>query len=417
MFAEYGAVFAADVPRRNLPAQCFFQNGSDARKFQKSLDTAVVMIDGVRTELQAAAMRALLAARSEARKRDLKITPVATDSAGRTYEDTLTLWRDRVNDSLRYWLEKKRIGTAQAEAIRKAPVEKQVAEVFKLEEKGLLFGRGHKKSILGSVAAPGYSQHLLFLALDVKQHANKYVTAILARHGWFQTVRNDTPHFTYLGLGADSLAAAGLNSEHIAGREVWTVKREGGHEKSAASPRPGRKPLQVKDEKIGEDTYLLHVPSREIPATMSEDVLLPVSVKRRLGKLTREYLKRTGRRLHITSGYRTPYRQALAMYQNLHRYPLGYVLGTYVDKGAAWQIVNAYLENKGDPQKAVSRMTAIILAQTRGKRFISNHLLEAAFDIRRFGAGAADPNVLRVIVSEMGGELVWEKDHYHVEFR
>ena len=38
------------------------------------------------------------------------------------------------------------------------------------------------------------------LAFDVNEFDNPRVREILAKHGWFQTVLSDLPHFTYLGL-------------------------------------------------------------------------------------------------------------------------------------------------------------------------------------------------------------------------
>ena len=48
------------------------------------------------------------------------------------------------------------------------------------------------------------------LAFDVKENENPKVRSILARHGWFQTVSSDTPHFTFLGVTEDQLPSLGL---------------------------------------------------------------------------------------------------------------------------------------------------------------------------------------------------------------
>ena len=44
---------------------------------------------------------------------------------------------------------------------------------------------------------------------------------VLARHGWFQTVLSDLPHFTYLGLDEHELSARGLRRVEAAGQTFW----------------------------------------------------------------------------------------------------------------------------------------------------------------------------------------------------
>jgi hypothetical protein len=100
-------------------------------------------------------------------------------------------------------------------------IQKQVAQVLDWEKKGYYFSKDFSKSILYSVAAPGASQHIFMLALDVEQFASKPVRDILARHGWFQTVKSDLPHFTYLGVEESRLPALGLKSVMVSGQKFW----------------------------------------------------------------------------------------------------------------------------------------------------------------------------------------------------
>ena len=60
------------------------------------------------------------------------------------------------------------------------------------------------------------------LALDVEHFADERVRRILARHGWFQTVLSDLPHFTYLGLEEKDLPARGLRSV-ISGKQLFWI--------------------------------------------------------------------------------------------------------------------------------------------------------------------------------------------------
>ncbi|HMF55798.1 MAG TPA: hypothetical protein VK619_05530, partial [Pyrinomonadaceae bacterium] len=101
------------------------------------------------------------------------------------------------------------------------PLHDQVAQVLRLEERGIFFSRDFRKSILYSVAAPGASQHISMLALDVAEFENARVRRILAAHGWFQTVKSDMPHFTFLGLNESDLPSHGLRSVTVDSQLFW----------------------------------------------------------------------------------------------------------------------------------------------------------------------------------------------------
>ena len=100
-------------------------------------------------------------------------------------------------------------------------------EILRLEGKGLYFNMDFTKSILYSVAAPGTSQHLSMLAFDVKEFENAEVRSILARHGWFQTITSDLPHFTFLGVSESELPSLGLKKTTNSGRTFWIPQLTG----------------------------------------------------------------------------------------------------------------------------------------------------------------------------------------------
>ncbi len=109
--------------------------------------------------------------------------------------------------------------------MRALPLHDQVAEVLELEKSGIFFSKDLSKSILYSIAAPGTSQHIALLALDVTEFDNPRVREILAKHGWFQTVLSDLPHFTFLGLKEKDLPKHGLKSVIVDGQNFWIPKR------------------------------------------------------------------------------------------------------------------------------------------------------------------------------------------------
>ncbi|MGB8508078.1 MAG: hypothetical protein WCD76_06725, partial [Pyrinomonadaceae bacterium] len=113
------------------------------------------------------------------------------------------------------------LSTERAEAMRGLSMREEVAAVLELELAGVFFSKDFSKSILYSVAAPGASQHLAMLAFDVSEFADAEVRRLLARRGWFRTVRSDLPHFTFLGLNESDLPANGLKRVESGGQHFW----------------------------------------------------------------------------------------------------------------------------------------------------------------------------------------------------
>ena len=85
----------------------------------------------------------------------------------------------------------------------------------------MFFAKDLSKSIIYSVAPPGASQHLSLLAFDLKEFGEPEACRIMTRHGWFQTVVSDLPHFTYLGSAEDELPSLGLRRVESAERVFW----------------------------------------------------------------------------------------------------------------------------------------------------------------------------------------------------
>lgn len=222
IFAEYGAVFIAENTVA-LPFKCIFSGEEQVQLFQGNISTKTVVLDGVSITLQAPAMEALLKAREKAAQMRLRISPRGGSlAARRSYEDTRALWNTRFLPGLQFWVRKRKLSKNEAEAAKRLPVEAQIGQVLDWEvNRKLFFSKDLSKSILYSVAAPGASQHNFLLAIDVQQFADKRVRAILAEFGWFQTVKSDLPHFTYLGRKESELPALGLKPVLINGQNFW----------------------------------------------------------------------------------------------------------------------------------------------------------------------------------------------------
>ncbi len=218
---DYGAVFVA-ADKVLPPPVCIFQSEAAVLRFQQEAGVKAAIVGGTRIELQPAAMDALQAAREEARREGLDITPRGGEEAARrSYQDTVRLWDTRFLPALAHWRTRGRLSPEQVARLKSLSLKDQVREVLELEQSGIYFSKDFSKSILYSIAAPGTSQHIMLLALDVDQFLNPRVRSILARHGWFQTVKSDLPHFTYLGLEEKELPARGLRSVKSGSQLFW----------------------------------------------------------------------------------------------------------------------------------------------------------------------------------------------------
>jgi hypothetical protein len=226
---EYGAVYVA-TKKVKPPPVCLFTNEEQVTKFQDDAGVKAEYIAYDTVELQPEAMKHLLKAREEAQKEGLDITPRdGAEAARRNYEDSVRLWNSRFYPALDYWLEQGRLTAADVERLRALPLAQQIGEVLKLEETGIYFSKDLSKSILYSIAAPGTSQHIAMLAFDVNEFENPRVREIMSKHGWFQTVLSDLPHFTFLGLKEKDLPKHGLRSVEVNGQVFWIPNVPGLH--------------------------------------------------------------------------------------------------------------------------------------------------------------------------------------------
>ena len=226
---EYGAIFVADK-KVTPPPVCVFTTEEQVTKFQEAAGFEAEFMNYDEVELQPAALKSLKKAREEAQKEGLDITPRDGAEAGRrNYEDSVRLWNSRFEPALDYWLSQGRLTQEQVTRLRGLPLSQQVAEVLELEKTGIYFSKDLSKSILYSIAAPGASQHIAMLAFDVNEFDNPRIREIMGKHGWFQTVLSDLPHFTYLGLKEKDLPKHGLRTLEINGQVFWIPNVPGVH--------------------------------------------------------------------------------------------------------------------------------------------------------------------------------------------
>lgn len=224
LLADYGALFVANPRSVLTPPALMFRDEDEVKNFQERAGWSAADIDGAVIELQPAAMRSLLAARSAAQRGGSNITPRGgSEAARRTYADTLRLWESRFLPALTHWAACGRLADDDVRRMMTLDASAQAAAALALEERGLYFSKDFSKSVFYSVAPPGASQHLSMLAFDATEFQNANVRRTLAAHGWFQTVRSDLPHFTFLGLAENELPAHGLRAHMEANGQVFWI--------------------------------------------------------------------------------------------------------------------------------------------------------------------------------------------------
>jgi hypothetical protein len=222
ILADFGAIFAAHS-RVLAPPTYMFPDADAVSRWQSSLPASGDDSAEYPVTLQSEALKQLQAAQVEAHLEGLAISPASHEASIRNYQDTVDLWLSRIRPGVAHWVSTGRLDEAQANHLLSLTPRDQVSEVLRLEESGIFFSKDFSKSILYSVAAPGTSQHLSLLALDIREHNNTKVRLILSRHGWFQTVYSDLPHFTFLDRSEAELPSLGLVARTAGDRTFWIV--------------------------------------------------------------------------------------------------------------------------------------------------------------------------------------------------
>ena len=219
VLSEYGAVFLTTAMP---PSKVLFPSEPEVEAFQARAGSESAVIGGAKVELQPEALAALKEAIAEASAKGLSITPRDGEEASkRSFSKTLELWNSRFLKACDHWVSKGRLSKDDASRLKGLPIGKQVGEVLELEKRGIYFNTFFNNTILSSVAAPGTSQHISMLAFDASEFKDPAVREIMARHGWFRTVQNDEPHFTYLGRKESDLKAFGLKKVTANGGQYW----------------------------------------------------------------------------------------------------------------------------------------------------------------------------------------------------
>lgn len=181
LLKAYGAVFINQQSEIKLPTKVILETEEETQEFQESLQLALVK--GTKEcYLQKAAAEAFNQARLVI---DIPLKSGYSGDCTRSFQTTVRFWQKYTNN--------------------------RTLEQVK---------QGKETKILNLVAPPGTSQHLWGLALDlgVSKPAQREA---LNQNGWFQTVENDQPHWTYLGWNQEDLLKFGLKDKIVNGITYW----------------------------------------------------------------------------------------------------------------------------------------------------------------------------------------------------
>lgn len=148
--------------------------------------------------------------------------------------------------------------------------------------------------------------------------------------------------------------------------------------------------------------------------TVASGILMTADLQEKVANLANHYFAITGSGLIITSGYRPPDRQSKAMFDKLVTEGETSVRNLYKNKALIDEILNVFRQNRGNPTVAVAEIQKTIEGQMKRGKFISNHLLSNAIDLRKRTTNLGS---LRTAVSQVGGRVVVEGNHYHIELR
>jgi RHS repeat-associated protein len=136
----------------------------------------------------------------------------------------------------------------------------------------------------------------------------------------------------------------------------------------------------------------------------------------KVSKTADNYNDKTGKKLVVTDGVRTPQDQAAAMYYKITH---GAGLGEYRNRIAANEIMGSYREAVSDGTNPVSAMASTIQGQMDRGIYISRHLSGTGADFRDRDISGQERSILRSSAFDAGATNVLKEGippHTHVEY-
>lgn len=178
--------------------------------------------------------------------------------------------------------------------------------------------------------------------------------------------------------------------------------------------------------KSGDDVFVMSFgrPDREHYSTADSGVILTSEIKEPLAKIAYGYFILTAQELKITSGLRTPEKQAQLMYEKARWGQLG----IYKNHRLAGEVRTAYEKARNThagEQNEVDAITATIREQVSHGEYISSHLTGRAFDVRNASITGCHKTcfeaLIKLVFGTTQGHLIenegpGSEKHFHVQF-
>jgi hypothetical protein len=146
------------------------------------------------------------------------------------------------------------------------------------------------------------------------------------------------------------------------------------------------------------------------------NAILPEAIQQRVARIANQFLRATGRRLQITSGFRTPAQQAKAMFDKIvgGENPFG-------NSQAFREILEVFNSAQAAHKTRLETealMASAITSQLARGIVVSRHLTGRAFDTRTRDLSATEQAALERIMRMEGGKVIHEgvPPHIHCQF-
>lgn len=153
--------------------------------------------------------------------------------------------------------------------------------------------------------------------------------------------------------------------------------------------------------------------------TVADGVQLGGRMERVIARIAREFHRRTGRGIHVTSGTRSAREQARAMFHKLRRGQR--LTRLYRDYDAASEIQRAYRRHRREGTgRCVRAMARVIRSQVQRGCYISRHLRASAADVRSRDMTRREQRIFRQVVAGFDEVSLLQEGtppHFHLQLR
>jgi len=152
--------------------------------------------------------------------------------------------------------------------------------------------------------------------------------------------------------------------------------------------------------------------------TLKTGVKLTLALERKVAQIANAYHAITRKDIVITSGTRSPAKQAAAMFANMKK---GDRLTVYNNQTLAGQIRNTFDAAQAaghSDQATISAMEQVIAKQVANGRFISKHLISGAVDVSVRNMSPQDKKIFIAVAKTIAKTVILETadPHFHLQF-